>query len=118
MRADGGFSGAQVEAIAAIADAWRADDAVIVMSYVQSLPELSRSMCASLGELRWNDPATLAGQSATGDGPARVQQRQMQLVQGRTERATAAVALMKSQLSPEEWDRIRPTKPLAWPSPK
>lgn len=118
MRADGGFSGAQVEAIAAIADAWRADDAVIVMSYVQSLPELSRSMCASLGELRWNDPATLSGQSAPGDGPARVQQRQMQLVQVRAERATAAVDLMKSQVSAEEWNRIRPTKPLAWPSPK
>ena len=117
-RADGAIAGAQLQALAAIADAWRADDAALLMSWAQSLPEFSRSMCDSLGEIRWDDPALLTAQPAQSDALVRVQQRQMQLLQARADRATIAVAAMKSQLTPEEWERIRPTRPVMWGAPK
>jgi hypothetical protein len=89
------------------------------MSWAQSLPELSRSMCASLSEVRWDDPAAMSQQRpAQVDARVRVQQRQMQLVQARSDRAAAAVAAMKSQLAPEEWERIKPTRPAMWGAPK
>ena len=75
-------------------------------------------MCASLGEIRWDDPAALADQPAQSDARVKVQQRQMQLVQSRADRATAAVTAMKSQLTPEEWDRIKPTRAAVWGAPK
>lgn len=117
-RSGGAVGGAQLEALAGIADAWRREDAALLMSWAQSLPEFSRSMCASLGEIRWDDPAALADQPAQSDARVKVQQRQMQLVQSRADRATAAVTAMKSQLTPEEWDRIKPTRAAVWGAPK
>lgn len=117
-RTDGSIADAQLQALAAIADAWRSDDAALLMSWAQSLPEFSRSMCSSLGEIRWDDPALLAAQPVQSDALVRVQQRQMQLLQARADRATAAVAAMKSQLTPEEWERIKPTRPVMWGAPK
>ena len=117
-RTDGSIADAQVQALAAIAQAWRRDDAALLTSWAQSLPEFSRSMCASLGEVRWDDPALLAERPAQSDALVRVQQRQMELLQARADRATAAVAAMKSQLTPEEWERIKPTRPAMWGAPK
>lgn len=118
-RAGGSIPDAQVQALAGIARAWRSEDSGLLMSWAQSLPELSRSMCASLSEVRWDDPAALSEQRpAQVDARVRVQQRQMQLVQARADRATAAVAAMKSQLTPEEWDRIKPTRPAMWGAPR
>jgi hypothetical protein len=117
-RSDGAIAEAQVKSLAAIADAWRRDDAALLTSWAQSLPEFSRSMCSSLGEIRWDDPALLAEQPAQSDARVRVQQRQMQLVQARSDRAAAAVAAMRSQLTPEEWERIKPTRPITWGAPK
>lgn len=117
-RTDGSIADAQLQALAAIADAWRSDDAALLMSWAQSLPEFSRSMCESLGEIRWDDPALLTAQPVQSDAVVRVQQRQMQLLQARADRATAAVAAMKSQLTPEEWERIKPTRPVMWGAPK
>ena len=117
-RADGAIAVPQVQALLKVADAWRSDDAVIVVSYLHSLPDLSRSMCESLGEVRWMDAAALTGQPMAGDAPARMQQRQMELVQSRAKRAMAAIDLMKSQLAPEEWERIRLARPLAGSSPQ
>ena len=117
-RTDGRIAQAQVEALAGIAGAWRSDDTALLMSWAQSLPEFSRSMCESLGAVNWSDPASIAQQAPQGDARARVQQRQMRLLQARADRATAAVAAMKSQLNPEEWERIKPTRPIAWGAPK
>ena len=117
-RADGAVGGAQLQALAGIADAWRGEDAALLMSWAQSLPDFSRSMCASLNEIRWDDPAALTDQPAQSDARVKVQQRQMQLVQARADRATAAMTAMKSQLTPEEWDRIKPTRPAMWGAPK
>jgi hypothetical protein len=118
-RADGSIPDAQVQALAGIARTWRSEDAALLMSWAQSLPELSRSMCASLSEVRWEDPAGLSAQRpAQVDARVRVQQRQMQLVQARSDRASAAVEAMKSQLTPEEWERIKPTRPAMWGAPK
>jgi hypothetical protein len=118
-RADGSIPDAQVQALAGIVRAWRSEDAGLLMSWAQSLPELSRSMCASLSEVRWDDPSAMSQQRpAQVDARLRVQQRQMQLVQARSDRATAAVAAMKSQLAPDEWERIKPTRPAMWGAPK
>ncbi len=117
-RTDGSIADAQLQALAAIADAWRSDDAALLMSWAQSLPEFSRSMCSSLGEIRWDDPALLTAQPVQSDALVRVQQRQMQLLQARADRATTAVAAMKAQLTPEEWERIKPTRPVMWGAPK
>jgi hypothetical protein len=117
-RAGGAIAEAQIRALAAVADAWRSDDAALLVSWAQSLPGFSRSMCESLGEIRWDDPALLTEQRAQSDARARVQQRQMQLLQARDDRAAAAVAAMKSHLTPEEWERIKPTRPIMWGAPK
>ena len=117
-RTDGSIADAQLKALAAVADAWRADDAALLMSWAQSLPDFSRSMCSSLGEIRWDDPALLTAKPAQSDALVRVQQRQMELLQARSDRATAAVAAMKSQVTPEEWERIKPTRPVMWGAPK
>ena len=117
-RADGAIADTKLEALATIADAWRGDDASLLVSWAQSLPEFSRSICASLGELRWDDPSLLTEQSFKSDARVRVQQRQMQLLQERADRATVAVAAMKAQLTPEEWERVRPKRPAMWGAPK
>jgi hypothetical protein len=116
--ADGSIVEAQREGLAHVADAWRRDDADTLMSWAQSLPELSRSMCAALGEMRWDDPEVLQGRSAPSSVTVRVQQRQMQLLQSRSERASSAIAAMKALVTQDEWDRIRPTKPITWGEPK
>lgn len=112
-RRDSTLLAPQQEALAAIADAWRHDDAALLVSWVASMAGLSRSMCDALRAVRWDSPDQAQGQAPAAAVSLGVQQRQMQLVDQRGARASMAIEAMKAQLPADAWERIRPTRSMS-----
>lgn len=103
----------QVDALAALADAWRHDDAALLVAWVSSMAELSRGMCDALKAVRWDSPGGAAGAAPPTSASLAVQQRQMQLVEQRGARALMAIEAMKAQLPPDAWEQVKPARAMA-----